>query len=187
MSHNRGYCCLLFTLTKIKSCRFDSCFCEDPLFQGDSSDSKKMRVRLIVERGPWPRKLWVRKSPQHLCEREENNLVSEESSGTLVNEASPTNWVSKIHQSTPRPHLIGSNKRKKKLLFLISQQKNQEIFWLNQIFFLPLQSLLNGSGYNFSIGEMVEWSITTVLKTVVPRGTGGSNPSLSAEKTLQNK
>ena len=27
---------------------------------------------------------------------------------------------------------------------------------------------------------MVEWSITTVLKTVVPRGTGGSNPPLSA-------
>ena len=31
---------------------------------------------------------------------------------------------------------------------------------------------------------MVEWSITTVLKTVVPRGTGGSNPSLSALGTL---
>ena len=31
-------------------------------------------------------------------------------------------------------------------------------------------------------GEMVEWSITTVLKTVVPRGTGGSNPSLSANR-----
>ena len=29
-------------------------------------------------------------------------------------------------------------------------------------------------------GEMVEWSITVVLKTTVPRGTGGSNPSLSA-------
>ena len=29
---------------------------------------------------------------------------------------------------------------------------------------------------------MVEWSITTVLKTVVLRGTGGSNPSLSAAK-----
>ena len=28
---------------------------------------------------------------------------------------------------------------------------------------------------------MVEWSITVVLKTTVPRGTGGSNPSLSAE------
>ena len=31
-------------------------------------------------------------------------------------------------------------------------------------------------------GEMVEWSITVVLKTTVPRGTGGSNPSLSAQK-----
>ena len=29
---------------------------------------------------------------------------------------------------------------------------------------------------------MVEWSITTVLKTAVPRGTGGSNPSLSANR-----
>ena len=29
---------------------------------------------------------------------------------------------------------------------------------------------------------MVEWSITTVLKTVVLRGTGGSNPSLSANR-----
>ena len=34
---------------------------------------------------------------------------------------------------------------------------------------------------NQSTGEMVEWSITVVLKTTVPRGTGGSNPSLSAE------
>ena len=32
-------------------------------------------------------------------------------------------------------------------------------------------------------GEMVEWSITVVLKTTVPRGTGGSNPSLSADNT----
>ena len=32
---------------------------------------------------------------------------------------------------------------------------------------------------------MVEWSITTVLKTVVLRGTGGSNPSLSANKRHQ--
>ncbi len=31
------------------------------------------------------------------------------------------------------------------------------------------------------LGEMVEWSITAVLKTAVLRGTGGSNPSLSAE------
>ena len=36
-------------------------------------------------------------------------------------------------------------------------------------------------------GEMVEWSITTVLKTVVPRGTGGSNPSLSAQSPVSRK
>ena len=34
---------------------------------------------------------------------------------------------------------------------------------------------------------MVEWSITAVLKTAVPRGTGGSNPSLSAERYGQNR
>ena len=31
---------------------------------------------------------------------------------------------------------------------------------------------------------MVEWSITTVLKTVVPRGTGGSNPFLSVKVSV---
>ncbi len=38
------------------------------------------------------------------------------------------------------------------------------------------------SAFRFEMpsGEMVEWSITAVLKTAVPRGTGGSNPSLSA-------
>ena len=34
-----------------------------------------------------------------------------------------------------------------------------------------------------STGEMVEWSITAVLKTAALRGAGGSNPSLSAENT----
>ena len=33
---------------------------------------------------------------------------------------------------------------------------------------------------------MVEWSITAVLKTVELRGSGGSNPSLSARK-LENQ
>ncbi len=32
-----------------------------------------------------------------------------------------------------------------------------------------------------SFGEVAEWSIAAVLKTVVPRGTRGSNPCLSAE------
>ena len=31
-----------------------------------------------------------------------------------------------------------------------------------------------------NIGEVVEWSITAVLKTVELKGSGGSNPSLSA-------
>ena len=34
---------------------------------------------------------------------------------------------------------------------------------------------------------MVEWSITAVLKTAVPRGTGGSNPSLSANKGVNQQ
>ena len=33
-------------------------------------------------------------------------------------------------------------------------------------------------------GEVAEWSIATVLKTVVPRGTGGSNPSFSAQHQI---
>ena len=32
---------------------------------------------------------------------------------------------------------------------------------------------------------MAEWSIAAVLKTVVLRGTGGSNPSLSAKKQIE--
>ena len=35
---------------------------------------------------------------------------------------------------------------------------------------------------NKSTGEMAEWSIAAVLKTVELRGSGGSNPSLSAIK-----
>ncbi len=34
----------------------------------------------------------------------------------------------------------------------------------------------------FRIGEVAEWSIAAVLKTVVLRGTRGSNPCLSAWK-----
>jgi hypothetical protein len=43
-----------------------------------------------------------------------------------------------------------------------------------------------GEVYLFSSsGEMAEWSIAAVLKTVVPKGTGGSNPSLSADHQLK--
>ena len=34
---------------------------------------------------------------------------------------------------------------------------------------------------------MVEWSNTPVLKTGVPQGTGGSNPSLSATESCRSK
>ena len=36
----------------------------------------------------------------------------------------------------------------------------------------------------FALGEVAEWSIAAVLKTVELRGSGGSNPSLSA-RTLE--
>ena len=36
----------------------------------------------------------------------------------------------------------------------------------------------------FVPGEMAEWSIAAVLKTVELRGSGGSNPSLSAKKRI---
>ena len=41
-------------------------------------------------------------------------------------------------------------------------------------------SLLKGSTPKKSFGEVAEWSIAAVLKTVVLRGTRGSNPCLSA-------
>ena len=37
-----------------------------------------------------------------------------------------------------------------------------------------------------SFGEVAEWSIAAVLKTVVPRGTRGSNPCLSAGKRCKS-
>ena len=48
-------------------------------------------------------------------------------------------------------------------------------------------SLLKTSTLEKRFGEMAEWSIAAVLKTVVLRGTGGSNPSLSAKKNCKSK
>ena len=45
-------------------------------------------------------------------------------------------------------------------------------------------SLSKGStSENRGFGEVAEWSIAAVLKTVVLRGTRGSNPCLSAKKS----
>ena len=68
------------------------------------------------------------------------------------------------------------------------------VFMHKQIFFLknipkrlqvqkkvvPLHRFWKRALPEGSFGEMAEWSIAAVLKTVVLRGTGGSNPSLSA-------
>ena len=45
--------------------------------------------------------------------------------------------------------------------------------------------LKNKATLTKSFGEVAEWSIAAVLKTVVPRGTRGSNPCLSAERAGQ--
>ena len=41
--------------------------------------------------------------------------------------------------------------------------------------------------YVLDIGEMAEWSIAAVLKTVEGHTSGGSNPSLSAKDESSNK
>ena len=41
--------------------------------------------------------------------------------------------------------------------------------------------------YVLDIGEMAEWSIAAVLKTVEGHTSGGSNPSLSAQKSCKSK
>ena len=45
---------------------------------------------------------------------------------------------------------------------------------------LPLQRFERKVLLKKSFGEVAEWSIAAVLKTVVPQGTRGSNPCLSA-------
>ena len=40
--------------------------------------------------------------------------------------------------------------------------------------------------YVLDIGEMAEWSIAAVLKTVEGHTSGGSNPSLSAYKSCKS-
>ena len=47
---------------------------------------------------------------------------------------------------------------------------------------ISLHPLNETTAFNLLIGEVAEWSIAPVLKTDVLKGTGGSNPSLSAAK-----
>ena len=59
-------------------------------------------------------------------------------------------------------------------------EKSSKKFAYNKKIYYLCTAFQTKSRQNKTFGEMVEWSITTVLKTVVLRGTGGSNPSLSA-------
>ena len=58
---------------------------------------------------------------------------------------------------------------------MLAESKNSRTF----------ASLLKTSTLEKRFGEMAEWSIAAVLKTVVLRGTGGSNPSLSAKVLME--
>ena len=51
---------------------------------------------------------------------------------------------------------------------------------------VPLHRFRKQSLLTKKFGKVVEWSITAVLKTAVLRGTGGSNPSLSAETETES-
>ena len=64
-------------------------------------------------------------------------------------------------------------------------EKSSKKFAYNKKIYYLCTAFQTKSRQNKTFGEMVEWSITTVLKTVVLRGTGGSNPSLSA--TIKKK
>ena len=75
---------------------------------------------------------------------------------------------------------IIKNKKTSVLIILNTRMiLHSSFFILHFLYYLCTRCSATANQY--SIGEMVEWSITPVLKTVVPRGTGGSNPSLSAK------
>ncbi len=61
-------------------------------------------------------------------------------------------------------------------------QKLEDSFIKNKSLFFSKNFVQIKINYNFADGEMAEWSNAAVLKTVVPKGTGGSNPSFSAKK-----
>ena len=53
---------------------------------------------------------------------------------------------------------------------------------MSQLLFFSVKTCQFSKYSYFCRGELAEWSIAAVLKTVEPRGSGGSNPSLSAKE-----
>ena len=76
--------------------------------------------------------------------------------------------------------VIGKNRKnhffRKKIIFFV---KGIGLLKILSTFAIPKETRGNG--------EVAEWSIAAVLKTVEPRGSGGSNPSLSAKKNRKMK
>ena len=68
---------------------------------------------------------------------------------------------------------------------LKKHKKDGQTFGRNNIFAIFALPFRKYFCREDNIGEVVEWSITAVLKTVELKGSGGSNPSLSAERTGQ--
>ena len=64
-------------------------------------------------------------------------------------------------------------------LFLLKKTFFPQKICVYAFFVVPLQPILKNACFE-CVGEMAEWSIAAVLKTVELRGSGGSNPSLSA-------
>ena len=65
------------------------------------------------------------------------------------------------------------------LFFAYFAKKNAEKFASSEKS-RTFASLSKNKAFLKKFGKVVEWSITAVLKTAVLRGTGGSNPCLSA-------
>ena len=59
-------------------------------------------------------------------------------------------------------------------------EKNVFFFFADKKIILTFAPPLRKTILKRNFGEVAEWSIAAVLKTVVPRGTRGSNPCLSA-------
>ena len=66
-------------------------------------------------------------------------------------------------------------------LFLLKNTFFPQKICVYAFFVVPLQPILKNACFE-CVGEMAEWSIAAVLKTVELRGSGGSNPSLSAKQ-----
>ena len=69
-------------------------------------------------------------------------------------------------------------------MFLCPATQTATRFWVAVFcwFFNQRFGKTKKGSYFCALGEMAEWSIAAVLKTVDLHGSGGSNPSLSANK-----